>query len=104
MVPYIRVRFAVTELVNRLGVAEASRQIGVTQQVMWGWRNRNARHIHRRTAVKIFLALREVRAQNLVRHRDSIRHGAKARGRSEKVPRTKGDFYKRQGAGETEVR
>ena len=47
-------------------------------------------------------ALRVVREQNIVRHKDSIRIGAYLRGQTEKVPTDRRDLYKSHGDDETE--
>jgi len=94
MVKAERVRFAVEELVRRLGVAETNRRLGRSQQWLWQFRNGRMDHVQKRTAVAIFTTLWAVRQAGEVRHRDSIFHGAAMRGHEERVPRHKNDFYK----------
>jgi hypothetical protein len=90
-VPISRVQFALVELERRLGRNETCRRIGVADSFLL--RLKDQRNIQRVTAEKILIALREVRQEGIVRHRDSIRHGAYLRGRTEKVPTGYSDFY-----------
>lgn len=60
--------------------------------------------MRRSTARRAILALAEVRANGTVRHKDSIHHGAALRGRTEKVPITRQDFYRSQGDNDNELR
>lgn len=96
-VPYERYKFAVEELVNRLGKAEAARRIGIRLSTLWEWRTKKQRFIKRRHARALVLALRDVRQRDEVRHRDSIRHGAGQRGRTEKKVTSKKHLYNSRG-------
>jgi hypothetical protein len=49
-------------------------------------------------------ALREMRANNEVRHKHSIRHGAAARGHKERPVRDQKDLYRPTGDNDNEVR
>lgn len=84
----------VLELINRLGVEEACRKIGVSQQTLWRWRKRAPIKFKRKNARKIVMALQDVRANNLVRHKDSIHHGSYLRGHKEKPAIGTRDFYR----------
>jgi hypothetical protein len=93
LVPYSRVKFAVTELVSRVGKAEAARLIGITNQQMWLMVTGQKKSLQHKTVAKILLALKYARDNNLVRHRDSIIHGATQRGREERAIQTAKDYY-----------
>lgn len=94
-IPVARVRFAWIELVRRLGVSEASRRCNVKANF-----NKNIEKqtvVRKSTANRIFNALASVRANNEVRHKDSIRRGAAMRGETERVPIRSLDFNSPQG-------
>lgn len=96
-VPFHRVKFALTELQHRLGIAETARRIHVAEQTIWKYNNGKTKFVQRRTAVKIFTALADVRAKGEVRHRDSIHYGSAFRGLKEKEIHSPMDFYKPHG-------
>jgi ribosomal protein L31E len=96
-VPFERVGFAITELVNRLGKAEASRRIGISKQQISHYCNHDPRWIRKQTAVKILRALSALRATEEVRHKDSIHAGAYLRGIPEKKVTARVHLYKRDG-------
>lgn len=82
------------EIVSRVGVEEACRQLGMSN-AWYRWFNRTKpRTMQRRTARNIVRVLRKLRANKTVRHRDSIRHGSAQRGHRERVPVTIRDFYR----------
>lgn len=84
------------EIVNRVGVAEGCRRLGMSD-AWYRWMQRTKpRKMHRKTARKIVRTLRELRADNVVRHRDSIRHGSEQRGHRERVPTHPRHFYRGQ--------
>jgi hypothetical protein len=91
-----KVRWIFIELQDRLGKRETARRLG--RSVNWLWKFNHGRHLRMRadTVRRGIQLLREVRATNEVRHRDSIIHGAAARGRKEKVPQERKDFYASQ--------
>lgn len=91
-VPYIRLKFAVDELVNRLGGAEASRRIGIRHKTMVEWRAGRVKSMKRRIARNVIAALVEARRNNEARHRKSIKYGAAQRGAVEKIPRESHEF------------
>ena len=78
--------------------------MGYSTGTIWKWEQKHTLNIQRRTAAKILLALKKVRDADEARHRDSIHHGAKARGKTEKVPKDKGDFYKLRSSDSEAVR
>jgi len=84
-------------VVNRLGVMEAARRLNISQSGLRNIRRNNPLKIKRRTARQIVSLVHELNGTNEVRHKDSIRHGSYLRGREEKTPTIKGDFYKRDG-------
>jgi hypothetical protein len=96
-VSFHRIEFAVTELIHRLGKSEAARRIGISKQQISHYANHSPRWVRRETALKILAALAQVRAEDLVRHKDSIHNGAYLRGRSEKKPTAKKHLYRRDG-------
>jgi hypothetical protein len=102
--PVLRFMFAFDELVNRLGKMEAARRIGITQNNLRLVLTGKTSHIRHKTAVKILLALHNVRITDEVRHRDSIRHGAKQRGRPEKKVTAKVDLYRPHGDNDNELK
>ena len=91
--PYKDYEFAVIELERRLGKREAARRCNISYGTWWKWRKGYTAQIQRISAVKLVNTLSEVRKNNEVRHRDSILHGAKARGKPEKVPKVREDYY-----------
>jgi len=91
-VPYSEIKFAVNELIFRLGKAETARRIGVRANTLWEWTNGKRKSVHRKNAKAIITALAEARANGEARHRKSIKHGAAARGREERVPVRHGEF------------
>jgi hypothetical protein len=104
MVPFEKIKFALTELVNRLGFNEACRRANISTTSMWKYRYREPNHVHRDTAEKILKALADVRKNGSVRHVDSITHGAIQRGRTEKIPSKNRDFYNKSSDLENEQR
>lgn len=92
MIPYSEIRFAVEELIFRVGKVEASRRIGVKATTMYEWTRGKRKFVHRRSARAIVTALAEARSKNEARHRKSIKHGATMRGKQERIPRHPSDF------------
>ena len=87
----------VRSIVNRLGVEEAARRMQISQQALWQLRFGRKRKIKRKTAESILRVAQDLRQSGEVRHRDSIRHGSYLRGRKEKVPVRRQDFYRKDG-------
>lgn len=93
----------ITEIVNRVGVREGMRQCGLSEAwFRWAKKNR-PKTMHRSTARKILKALQELRKNEIVRHKDSIHHGAYLRGHEEKIPISRADYYKSHGDGDTDA-
>lgn len=88
--------------INCLGIMEASRRIEISQSALWSIRRNKVRKIKAKTARKVLLLVKTLNDTGEVRHRLSIRHGAKARGRKERIPTARNDFYKRSGDLDTE--
>lgn len=97
-VPYTRVRFIFLELEFRLGRYETGRRIGVSQNFWWRHESKypKNRYVQKATVSRAISVLRYLRENEIARHRDSIRHGAAARGRKEKKPVNKKDFNGRR--------
>lgn len=91
-VPITTVKFALDELIYRLGFMEATRRLGISSNALSSWKSGRATKLKKKNAVKIVQALAEVRANGEVRHRKSIRHGAAQRGHAERVPSARDDF------------
>lgn len=98
------VYFALDELIRRLGVAEAGRRVGISDKTVTTIHRKQVYKVKRKTARKIIAALHEVRQAEEVRHRKSIRHGAYLRGREEKTPQHRSEFYKPTGDTDLEFR
>jgi hypothetical protein len=73
------------ELVNRIGMMEASRRTGLAPDVLRRIiTNGQKRKVEKLTLRKIMLTLIDVRENGEVRHPASIAHGAAARGKTER--------------------
>lgn len=94
MVPVSRILPFLRELITRLGKAETARRLGSTQHWIWKVINGKQKSVQRQTARNLISTLHEVRSAGEVRHRASIMHGAAQRGKNERVPRRRDEFYK----------
>jgi hypothetical protein len=93
----------IEEIVNRVGVFEGCRRMGMSAS-WYRWMKRNKpRHLRRSTARKVIHTLRELRRNEVVRHKDSIRNGSYLRGFQEKKPVRERDLYRRRSDAETET-
>lgn len=99
-----RVWWIFVELQRRLGKAEACRRIGVSYNFWMRVEREIYLRMRRETARRAIAALYEARANNEVRHKDSIRYGAYLRGRKEKIPTHRSHFYKTHGDSDNERR
>lgn len=93
---YIRVEdvwWVFLELQRRLGKAETLRRLNISNNFWMRAERKIYVHMRRTTAVKAVKLLGTVRANNEVRHKLSIQHGAKARGHKERTPVRRNDFY-----------
>jgi len=108
MVPVAKVRPYFIEGVSRVGFIEFCRRTGLADRTVTnalrGLANGRPYSVQKRIVRKVMLEVISMRRKNEVRHRDSIRHGAKQRGREEKVPSARRDFYRPQGDDENEAR
>lgn len=93
LVPFGRIKFALTELVNRVGKAEAARRIGTTDPNLWRWMNFPPVKIRRKHASAILIELKEARVNNEVRHRDDIKSGAEIRGKPVRTAERREELY-----------
>lgn len=98
------IRTALDEIIRRVGRSEAARLCGVDPDTIYMISYKKTRRINRETAKKILAALAELRQGDVVRHRDSIKHGSHLRGRTEKQPVVRRDFYKPTGDSDLEFR
>jgi len=92
MVNYSDVKFIFDELIFRVGKMEMARRIGVSNSFFSRRKRGNYKRIRKATVARAIIELKKARAQNEARHRKSIRHGAQARGRSERVPVKRSEF------------
>lgn len=106
-----RYRWVFEEIIRRVGVEEAARLMQCSTSTLRAVRLMPHRldrppqkHIQKHTAVRALRVLRELRAENVVRHKSSIAHGAKKRNRNEKTPVNRRDFYVNYGDNEKEVK
>jgi hypothetical protein len=104
IVPVKKVYFAFMEIERRIGRTEACRRLGVSANLWYRLESGVYENMYFQTAQKAFRLLKELRESNEVRHRDSIRHGAAARGREEKIPKKPKDFYRPHGDADSEER
>jgi hypothetical protein len=104
LVEISRVWWIFLELTNRLGKAEVCRRLGISYNFYYRVNKCIYIRMYKVTAIRAIYLLREVRANNEVRHRDSIRHGSHMRGRVEKVPTERRDYYRPTGDHELQTR
>lgn len=110
LVPILKAQPFFIEAVNRVGLLELARRAEVSPNtiinVLRAKSNDGARQltVQKRTLRKIMLQLISMRRKGEVRHRDSIHHGAAKRGKLEKVPAKRTDYYKPHGDSDTEFR
>lgn len=79
-----RYRMWVQSIIRRIGLMEAARRMGISDSTISDWQHRPPPRIKRRNARKIVILLAELRETQEVRHRKSIKHGAKLRGHEER--------------------
>jgi hypothetical protein len=104
VVPVSRVHFAFVEIERRLGRTEACRRMGVSMNLWYRLQNGTYQNMYYSTAEKALVLLKELRENNVARHKDSIKYGAAARGAEEKIPKRNNDFYRSHGDSDTEDR
>lgn len=86
LVHFSSIRFVFEELSYRLGKVETCRQLGLSHTFWHRHKNGNSPRLHKKTAAAAIALLMELREADFARHKDSIKHGAKLRGRQEKIP------------------
>jgi hypothetical protein len=84
-----------------VGKVEAARLIGTYRWIINNWFN-GQMYMQRRHCRSVVQTLLHLQENNIVRHRDSIRHGAAKRGREIKVPARRADYYRPHGDIDTE--
>jgi hypothetical protein len=95
----------VKSIVNRIGISESYRRLGVSEKAFQHWRGTNPpKTLTRHHARAIVNLMRELRETGEVRHRRSIRSGGAIRGFPEHVPRRNSDYYRPHGDNDTEAR
>lgn len=102
VVPIDDIRPFFIEAINRVGLFEASRRIGMHYQNVREIAKGNRTKVLRTSAEKVIKAVYVMRINNEVRHRDSIHFGATARGLPEKQVRDRAELYKPHGDKETQ--
>lgn len=85
LVQYSRVKFIFDELQNRLGKMETCRRLDVSSNFFSRREIEPIQKIRIATVVKAMKLLIECRKNSFVRHKASIRYGATARGRRERL-------------------
>jgi hypothetical protein len=95
-VPIDRVRWIFVEIAHRIGNAEAARRIGTGRHNLYKIVavKGNKKFVERRTAKAAIILLRDLRINDTVYSKQSIRRGAVARGEEPKRPTRRKDFYK----------
>lgn len=96
-------------IVNRIGLAEACRRLGISGRTMRTWRGRDPQRmrpksLERKSMLALVTLMRELRETGEVRHRLSIRSGGARRGFPERVPTSQRDLYRPHGDQDTEAR
>ncbi len=103
-IPLRRVHFIFHEMEHRVGRAEAMRRLGVSQNFYIRLDQKENKSIQKAVVKKGMEILREMRAINEVRHKDSIHHGSELRGHKVREVVTRRDYYKSHGDDDTERR
>jgi hypothetical protein len=103
-VPIERVRFVFIELSHRIGNSEAARRIGTGRHNMYKIVSNKPekKFVERRTAKAALQLLRDLRRDDVVYSKQSIRRGAVARGEEPQRPTRRKDFYKDPAASEND--
>lgn len=101
-VPVSEVQSYFIEGVRRVGMMEFCRRTGLTQTTMRDVTLGRQMRVQKRTVRKVMLEVISIRRKGEVRHKDSIRAGARLRGRNEKEVKSKRDLYQPEGDKEME--
>lgn len=91
------VRKIFDEIEARLGRAEAARRLNSDTKLYIRLNSGKKMYFEKATVQRAMILLRELRMKDEVRHRDSIKHGAAARGHKEKIVMERKDLYKPHG-------
>lgn len=91
-VPLTRFKFVFRELESRIGRMETCRRAGISINFWMRMDRGIVTQARKQTMISLISVLREARAHDEVRHKDSIRHGASARGRKERKVEKKSDL------------
>lgn len=94
----------IKSIVARLGVMETCRRLGISYKTYWNWNKHPPKTIRRKQARAIVHVMRELRHTGEVRHRNSIKHGASARGHEERKVIRQADLYIKHGDNDAENR
>lgn len=94
-------------IVNRIGLAEAHRRLGVSERTIRTWMGKERTRqipatIRRKHAIEIAKLLAQLKLTQEVRHRKSIKRGATKRGEAEREITSPKDYYKPHGDLDTE--
>jgi hypothetical protein len=92
------------EAVFRVGKMETCRRIQLTDKRLRQILGGESQFVKKATFKRLMIELVSMRRKNEVRHKDSIRHGASMRGRTERVPINRRDFYHPHGDEDNERR
>lgn len=102
VVPIDDIRPYFIEAINRVGLTEASRRIGMHYQNVREIAKGNRTKVLKTSAEKVIVAVYEMRQEDAVRHRDSIHFGATVRGFPEKTVVDRADLYRPHGDKDTQ--
>lgn len=93
LVPVGPVYFIFYEIQARIGKAEACRRLGMSHNLWSRLENRVYERMEKQSVRNAIILLRELRANNEVRHRRSIKSGATMRGKEERKPTHRSHYY-----------
>jgi hypothetical protein len=93
LVPLRKLLPFLIELVQRIGLLETSRRTGLGTTTISGILRQKNKYVRKQTFQKVAVVLHEARRTDERRHRFSIQHGASARQRPEKLPRSRRDLH-----------
>lgn len=103
-VPATEVKVWFEEGIRRVGVMEFSRRAGLSPTTVKNVLSGKYKRVQKKTVKRVMMAVISMRRKNEVYHKDSIRHGASARGRKVKRPTERTHFYKPGGDDDNEYR
>lgn len=104
--PFEKYKPWVESIYKRLGFSETIRRLEINEKTLTNWlglgKEISPKRIRRSNAIKIATLMLDLRRTGEVRHRKSIRRGAKLRGEQERSVTSQRDLYKRHGDNHTE--